>query len=989
MPIFVSIKVKMLFTFLITFLFFTVLIGFWIFLSFSFLMDRVHTSQVEILQSVRNGIDAKDVLSLAQDGVTGELTADPRYIRIINWFDTVHKVKPTAWPYVFIPGKNKGEIFYIVDLKTKYTPDISKKFMQAETMDTSTDETLPGDIYFHVDEQGIRKSIHSIDMIPSGGIKSNGINPTTALEIFSQEMTTYGYIRDEQGNPIVGIGITDENFLVKDFNAQVIFFLTLSFIISLIIMLLIILRTGNIITNPIVRLTWAAEKINSGDNEVGLQLLSKSTHYKFSTDEISRLAETIKTQVSLQNALYTISEAANKTSDLHVLFEMTYKEVYELIRADDFVIALYNDDTKKVKIICASCPDTDFQFNNKEYSINTPPDLTGYVIQTGQPLLLNMREYKKMLASKLIVDTSAPIAWLGVPLQTTGQKTFGALVAQSYTKGTRFTPGDQAFLSFIASQLVMIVNRSKTENELRQSYQLLELRVRDRTSDLQEANLQLEREIGERERAEIEMLQAKDAAEAANIAKSAFLANMSHELRTPLNAILGFSGLMAHDPNFPLQQKEDLGIILQSGEHLLDLINDVLDMSKIESGRMILNPNSFDLHQLLNDTEEVFQVRAAEKGLSLVHELSTDLPKYISTDEKKLRQVIYNLLSNGVKFTQSGGLTLRSRLIEQLSPQKVHLGFEIEDTGPGISPDQIKDLFNYFVQTDTGKKSLEGTGLGLSISKNFIRMMDGDIHVTSEVGKGSIFAFDIFAELSSSEAIQVKTRERRAIGLEPGQRSWRILIAEDREANRKLLVRLLQPFTSQDGKPGFEIREAVNGREALEVWEAWSPDLIFMDMRMPEMNGHEATQRIRASVNGHATKIIALTASAFEEERQLILSEGIDDFIRKPFKEYEIFNVLSKHLESVNFIYSEEDPGKPAESMNPEQKFTLAFSQIRDLPTRWQQDLTHAAAAADSERIYELLRELNQDHPQLVNFIESLVTQYRFDLISQLIQEEI
>ena len=989
-PIFFSIKLKMLFAFLITFLFFTALISFWVILSLSFVLNRIQSSQIEILQAARNGINDKDVTSLVQDGLSTGYANDPRYLRILNWLDIIHQVRPSAWPYVFVPGNKPGEILYVVDLKSKYQPQFAKSFLQSETRDTSTDESFLGDMYFHVNEEGILQSMHSLDPNPRAENSPNRNSPTAVLEVFSKEMTTYGYIRDAQNNPIVGVGLTDDNFLFKDLNMQVLFFLGISFLVSIIIMISIGLRTGNVVTMPVVQLTRAAEKISSGNNEVGLQMLSKSSRSKFSTDEIGRLAETIKTLISLQNSLYAISARANKTSDLNELFEMTQQEVYELIGADSFVIALYDEDTKKVRLICAAC-DEYLGENNKtpEYPINNPPDLIGYVIQTGQPLLLNTREYRKMLASKTIADSADPVAWLGVPLQSTDQKIFGALVAQSNTRGSRFTLNDQAFLSFLASQLVMIVNRSRTENELRQSHQLLEQRVQDRTSELQDTNLQLEKEIGERERAEIEMQHAKETAESANIAKSAFLANMSHELRTPLNAILGFSRLMAHDPNFPLQQKEDLGIILQSGEHLLDLINDVLDMSKIESGRMALNPNSFDLHQLLHETEEVFKGRAAEKGLSLMNEMSPDLPRYIHADEKKLRQVIYNLLSNGVKFTQSGGITLRSRLIEQVSPQKVHLGFEIEDTGAGIAQDQINDLFNYFVQTDAGKKSLEGTGLGLSISKSFVRMMDGDVRVTSELGKGSIFAFDIFTDISSSDEIQAKTRERRAIGLEPGKRLWRILIAEDREANRKLLVKVLQPFNSRDGISGFEVREAVNGQQAVAVWEAWTPDLIFMDMRMPVMNGHEATQHIRATAKGQATKIIALTASAFEEERQLILSEGIDDFIRKPFKEYEIFNALSKHLEGLNFIYSDEETSKPDEAMSSDQKSTMASHQILELPGAWRQELDHAAAAADSERIYELLREINPAQPQLSSFIESLVTQYRFDLITKLTQEEI
>jgi CheY-like chemotaxis protein len=219
------------------------------------------------------------------------------------------------------------------------------------------------------------------------------------------------------------------------------------------------------------------------------------------------------------------------------------------------------------------------------------------------------------------------------------------------------------------------------------------------------------------------------------------------------------------------------------------------------------------------------------------------------------------------------------------------------------------------------------------------------------------------------------------IGLETGQRTWRILIAEDREANRKLLVKLLQPFVTNKERPGFEIREAVNGMQAVQIWEEWEPDLIFMDMRMPEMNGHQATQKIRASTRGQATKIIALTASAFEEERQVILSEGIDDFIRKPFKEYEIFNALSKHLEDVHFIYAEVQFPAAGLLMPEALPATLENVQDRNLPAAWVARLKYAAAAADGEQILELLQEIAPDQPAQASTIENLVRQYRFDLI--------
>ncbi|MRS02252.1 response regulator, partial [bacterium] len=378
--------------------------------------------------------------------------------------------------------------------------------------------------------------------------------------------------------------------------------------------------------------------------------------------------------------------------------------------------------------------------------------------------------------------------------------------------------------------------------------------------------------------------------------------------------------------------------------------------------------------------EEVFQSRTGEKGLSLIFDLQPNLPQFIHTDEKKLRQILFNLLSNAIKFTEDGGVTLRGRLGDQLSEDQIRLAFEIEDTGLGIAKEQVKDLFDYFVQTDAGKKSQEGTGLGLAISKNFIQLMGGSIKVESQEGKGSLFSFDIVVQLSTGEDVEAAPRQHKVVGLEPGQTKKRILIVEDRDANRKLLVKLLQPFTSQDGTSGFEIREAVNGLEAVKLWEQWSPDLIFMDMRMPEMNGHQATQKIRESLKGHSVIIIALTASAFEEDRKIILSEGINDFIRKPFKEHEIFDVLSKHLGS-RFVYAEEH-SHDTSTLGPLSLDASAMAtELAKLPDEMLSELRQAAAAADGEKINLLIHQVQPLNSQVKTALEGLVAQYRFDLI--------
>jgi PAS domain S-box-containing protein len=407
------------------------------------------------------------------------------------------------------------------------------------------------------------------------------------------------------------------------------------------------------------------------------------------------------------------------------------------------------------------------------------------------------------------------------------------------------------------------------------------------------------RDISGRKQAEAELRKAKEAAELANQAKSMFLANMSHELRTPLNAILGFTQVMKRDRSLTPKQQEHLQIISRSGDHLLGLINDVLDLAKIESGYITQDDKSFNLNLLLQSVMQMLKPKAEAKKLQFNFHSDAKLPQYAIADEKKIRQVLINLLNNAIKFTENGSVTLRVQPSPQQEQQNqsLWLSFEVEDTGVGIAPTEINTIFDPFFQTQSGKNVTEGTGLGLSISNKLIQFMGGKITVKSKLGQGSKFQFDIPVRIAETKSVLPQNQYQQIHRLAPGQESYRVLIVDDQPENRLLLVSLLTSL-------GLEVREATNGQEAVNMWQQWQPQLILMDIRMPVMDGYEATKQIRDTPEGQATIIIALTAysSAGDGlrpaggEPTLALNVGFNDVVTKPFREEVLYTKMANYL---------------------------------------------------------------------------------------------
>ncbi|MDY6940232.1 MAG: CHASE2 domain-containing protein [Cyanobacteriota bacterium] len=553
-----------------------------------------------------------------------------------------------------------------------------------------------------------------------------------------------------------------------------------------------------------------------------------------------------------------------------------------------------------------------------------------------------------------------------------------------------FTPSIAATASAALSLSCTLWSQLKRSHQQLAIYaQTLEGKVRERTVALECQTVELARKTTQLERQTADLATARDAAEAANRAKSLFLAHMSHELRTPLNAILGFTQLMTRSQTLPCEHRENLQIVTRSGEHLLSLIENVLDFSKIEAGKIDLQLSDFNLHRLLYELEAMFSLQARNKGLVLTLEVAAGVPEYVRADKVKVRQILTNAIANGVKFTKVGGVAIAVSIRDEADDNgdRTLICFAIEDTGPGIAAEELNGLFEPFVQTQAGKNAQKGTGLGLTIARQFAERMGGRVAIESQVGTGSTF----YIQIPMARAIAPVDRETcespQEIDLKIGQPAPKILVVDDRQDNRRILLEILQPM-------GFAVREARHGAEAIDIWEAWQPDFIWMDVRMPVMDGLQATRCIRAKERDwygyergskRGTAIVALSADAQKETDGGMLAAGCNAVTHKPIREREILETLTQHL---GIRYKAIAPETmPIESSHP--KLAVLLTQLREiLPPTWFVELKHAAIAIDNEKILQLIRQIPQEWVPIVRQIQEWVETFRCDRIVEFLESD-
>ncbi len=669
--------------------------------------------------------------------------------------------------------------------------------------------------------------------------------------------------------------------------------------------------------------------------------------------------------------LNRVGQMFSSTIELNQVLETVLNEMHRLLHITATSFWVRVPETGELVCQQATGPDRETVIG---WRLASGQGIVGQAAQSGKPIIVSDSRSDSHHYKGVDKKTGMELrAFLTIPFRAKGE-VIGVLSLMD-TEVNRFTEDDLRLVEPIAAAAASAVENARLY-------------------------LQAQQEIAERKQAEEELRHAKEAAEFANSAKSEFLANMSHELRTPLNAILGYAQILKTADNLTERQVEGLETIKNSGQHLLNMINEILDLSKIEAGRMELELSEFYLPEFLMRIAEMMRIRAEQKGLFFVYEYAPDLPKGIYADEKKLRQILINLIGNAIKFTEKGSITFRVNVIgsngvmeywsngedseHSNTPTFQHsntptLRFQVEDTGVGIPSDKLEEIFLPFQQIGEKRDSIEGTGLGLAISRRLVRMMGSELLVKSTPGKGSVFWFDFEVTEVFGFVPEKKLYEHKIIGYKGEQRT--VLIADDRKENRAVLVNILLPL-------GFKIFEAENGQECLEKVLEYKPEAILLDLRMPVMNGFETTRRIRehewfdsAHDDGHPERsqkmtIIAISASVYEEVQQKSLQAGCDIFLAKPVQIETLLEVLQTHLK-LEWIYEEEQ----AQESKFESKTPITSESVISLPEDQVKMFIEFALKGRVKKLLQSLsqlEDLDQQYQPFIEEIRQLVKKFQF-----------
>ncbi|MBE9226065.1 AAA family ATPase [Phormidium sp. LEGE 05292] len=594
-----------------------------------------------------------------------------------------------------------------------------------------------------------------------------------------------------------------------------------------------------------------------------------------------------------------------------------------------------------------------------ETSQQLPLSIINYVQQTQENVVLNDANREGIFITDSYIVAQQPKSVLCAPIVHQG-KLIGILYLENNLTTGAFTAERVEVLQVLSSQAAISIENARlyqdlgTANaDLQKSHEQLEDYSKTLELKVEERTLQLRQEVRDRQRAE-------EIAQSANRAKSEFLANMSHELRTPLNGILGYTQICRKDQALSEQQKNRIAIIHQCGEHLLTLINDVLDLSKIEARKMELYPREFHFDEFLQSIVEICKIKAEQKGITLIYETLSPLPKVVRADDKRLRQILLNLLGNAIKFTEMGAIAFKVGYHEE------KIRFQIKDSGVGIAADELDEIFQPFQQVGENSRKTEGTGLGLAISGQLVEMMSGKLQVKSSLGVGSTFWFDLDLPEIHSSTNAANVLQRTVIGIKGEKR--KILVVDDKPTNRSILVNFLEPI-------GFEVLDAVDGEDGLNKAQVFQPDAILIDLVMPNLDGFEATRRLRSIPALKDIIVIAISASVFEFDQQQSIKVGCNDFLPKPIREEDLLEKLQQHLK-LEWIYeNESEIGEPLKEKDKleNNQVSSSISPVMSIPSREEVAIfLDLAMRGDLRAIAKRATQLEESNPQWSHFASHL-----------------